>query len=257
MLTTIKNRIRSIKKLAQPMLLSSVEKEKLQESELLKRLYGDLCQGLATQQRVEYILTVGEEDPRLKGVLTEDERALPGNPSFLESGWYKSMLTRYAFAMHYSKGKQVLDTCSGLGWGAYLLETVTDQLTCIELDEAAIRASKELWNYEKCKFVQGSVLELPFANNSFDVVTAMESVEHFTLGDAQIYLNEMHRVLKPKGQLIGSTPLPLTELGIRQELETNPYHLHVFTPSTLHAFLSERFSKVHVLHNNRFFWAIK
>lgn len=257
MLLAIKDRIRPIKSMIQPMFLSSTEKEQRKEAEFLNNIFENLYTNSETRKRVEYILTINEENSRLQEVLAEDERALPGNQTFLESGWYKSMLTRYAFAMHYVKGKKVLDTCSGLGWGAYLLEVVAGSLIGIELDQKAIQAAKEIWDYDKCVLQQGSVLNLPFPDNSFDVVTAMESIEHFTLEDAKIYTQEMHRVLKPGGRLIGSTPLPLTEEGIQLELNTNPYHLHVFTPTKLGAFLRGYFSKVHVLHNNRYFWAIK
>ena len=254
MLTKFKKKVRPLKKLLP---LSSLEREKLEEANLLNNLYTKLVTDSSTKTRVEYILNINQNNPHVQNVLTEDERALPGDPNFLESGWYKSMLTRYAFAMHYSQGKRVLDTCSGFGWGAYLLEVVAEDLTCIELDRDAIEAAKNLWSYQKCVMQQGSVLEMPFPDNSFDVVTAMESIEHFDLNAAKTYRDEMYRVLKPNGALIGSTPLPLTEEGVRQELDNNPYHLYVFTPTELSKFLKETFHKVRVLHNNRFFWAIK
>ncbi len=254
MITTLKNRIRSIKELILP---SKLERERKEEAEFLNKLFEKLLTEASTKKRVEYILSINGKDPKLQNVLTEHERALPGDRNFLESGWYKSMLTRYALAMHYSKGKNVLDTCSGLGWGAYLLEVVADELTCIELDQGTIQAAKAIWPYEKSLIQQGSVLQLPFPDNSFDIVTAMESIEHFELDDARIYMHEVKRVLKPKGRLIGSTPLPLTEEGIKHELAINPYHLHIFTPPKLADFLSECFSEVHVLHNNCFFWCIK
>ena len=254
MLTKLKRKVRPLKKLLP---LSSLEREKLEEANLLNNLYTKLVTDSLTKEQVEHILSINQNHPLLQNVLTEEERALPGNSRFLRTSWYKSMLTRYAFAMHHSQGKSVLDTCSGLGWGAYLLEAVAKDLTCIELDTNAIEAAKNLWSYQKCVMQQGSVLEMPFPDNSFDVVTAIESIEHFDLDAATTYRNEIYRVLKPNGMLIGSTPLPLTEEGVRHELDNNPYHLYVFTPTELSKFLQKTFSKVHVLHNNRFFWAIK
>lgn len=45
---------------------------------------------------------------------------------------------------------------------------------------------------------------LPFANESFDVITCVEGVEH--VHDAFYLLQECHRLLRPGGRLILSTP---------------------------------------------------
>jgi len=45
---------------------------------------------------------------------------------------------------------------------------------------------------------------LPFADASFDVVLSIEGIEH--LEDRFSYLRELHRVLKPQGTLILTTP---------------------------------------------------
>jgi len=248
---------RVIKHIIRFLLLTCVERKHQREAQFLRRLFEDLLANPFTSKRVEYILTIDENDPRLVNVLTRDERALPGNRDFLKSGWYRSMLTRYALAMYYAKDKYVLDTCSGLGWGAYLLDAVAKRVICIDIDIDAIYAAKTIWPCEKCIFLQGDALKLPFHDNSFDIVTAMESLEHFRLEEAEIYLREMFRVLKPGGRLIGSTPLPENEEGIKQELNMNPYHLHIFTPSELAEFLNKYFRKIHIFHNNRFFEAIK
>lgn len=248
--------VQFLKKITRKTILPFSDKA-TKERIFLNKLYDQLMSDHITHDRVKQIMTVDEFNSSLQEVLAEDERALPGNCEFLESGWYKSMLTRYALGMFFSEDKKVLDTCSGLGWGAYLLETVAKELICIELDAKAINAAKKLWDYQNCKWIQGSVTALPFPNNTFDVVTAMESIEHFTLEKAGTYIDEVYRVLKPKGRLVGSTPLPINQEGVRKELETNPYHLHVFTPKELEIFLQKRFRKVHLYQNNRFFWAIK
>jgi len=54
--------------------------------------------------------------------------------------------------------------------------------------------------------VVGSCLNLPFPKDSFDVVTALELIEHFCSQDQGVFLNEIHRVLKQNGQFIVSTP---------------------------------------------------
>jgi len=227
------------------------------ENRFLEKLYQDLFTNPEIRRRVEYVLTFNESDPRLGEVLARDERALPGNENFQKNGWYKTMLTRYAWAAHSAQDKRVLDTCSGLGWGAYLVDTVANHVICVDRDLGAMRVAKRIWASSCCEGSCGSVLKLPFRNDVFDVVLAMESLEHFSLEDAGRYVSEMYRVLKPGGCLLGSTPLPLTEEGKRKELAMNPYHLYVFTPAELSEFLRQTFPHVHVFYNNRFFCANK
>jgi SAM-dependent methyltransferase len=52
--------------------------------------------------------------------------------------------------------------------------------------------------------VCGSVLGLPFASESFDVVTAFDVLEHCNPEDAAV--GELHRVLAPGGRLLLSVP---------------------------------------------------
>lgn len=50
------------------------------------------------------------------------------------------------------------------------------------------------------KFVIGDVHKLPFRNRSFDIVSAIETLEH--LQNPKQALSEIYRVLKPKGYLV-------------------------------------------------------
>ena len=52
----------------------------------------------------------------------------------------------------------------------------------------------------KIKFVIGDVHKLPFRNKSFDIVSAIETLEH--LQNPKQALSEIYRVLKPKGYLV-------------------------------------------------------
>lgn len=52
--------------------------------------------------------------------------------------------------------------------------------------------------------VNASVLELPFADDSFDVVIASEVLEHII--QDEIALNEIARIVKPKGTIVATVP---------------------------------------------------
>jgi ubiquinone/menaquinone biosynthesis C-methylase UbiE len=176
-----------------------------------------------------------------------------------QNNWWRQMFLRYALAMHYSKGANVVDTCSGLGWGAYLLSDVANTVTAVDINMDAIKLARELWGQSKAQYINGSVLQIPISDETCDVVTAMESIEHFNLDDGEKYLNEIYRILKPNGLLLGSCPLfPETEteaVAICAECE---WHLHIYTKSELSMLLKRLcYEQVKIFRNRLFFAARK
>lgn len=205
--------------------------------------------------RTKYILKFKIDNP-INDLI--GERDLPGNECFQKNGWWRYMLLRYGLAMHFSKGKKVLETCSGLGWGAYLLDSVAEYVSSIEMDEQSINLSKQLWKTDRTEYIRGSVLKMPVSYNKYDVVTAMESIEHFSLDDIKTYLKEINRVLKSDGILIGSSSFPDTIEEADALCSKNKYHLHIYTKSELHELLKEcGFKNIKIFKNNLFFKAIK
>lgn len=108
--------------------------------------------------------------------------------------------------------------------------------------------------------VEGDVEEpLPFADASFDAVVAGELLEH--LRTPRDLVDEIHRVLRPGGTIVGSVPNAfrlksrLRVLRGRQP-EDDPTHLHLFSPSDLRrlldrfdglaiSFVGGRFTRLH------------
>ena len=54
------------------------------------------------------------------------------------------------------------------------------------------------------KFTLGNIEKIPFNDNTFDVVTASEVIEH--IEHPMQALKEVHRILKPQGVFVMSTP---------------------------------------------------
>lgn len=206
-------------------------------------------------KRTENIMTLKIDDS-IKGAI--GERELPNSKRFLRNGWYKKMLLRYGLAMRLSEGNDVLETCSGLGWGAYLLDGVAKSVTCIDIEKEAINLSKKLWKTDKTAYIEGSVLKIPANDDKYDVITAMESIEHFKLEDIRLYLSEVYRVLKPRGFLIGSSVFPDTQEQAKALCSKYEYHLHICTNKEFKELLIEKgFKKIRIFQNGLFFTARK
>jgi SAM-dependent methyltransferase len=82
--------------------------------------------------------------------------------------------------------------------------------------------------------------ELPFADESFDVVVAGELLEH--LADPAAAVGHVHRVLTPGGRFIGSVPNAFRlksrlRYAVGRHPETDATHLQLFTPNALRALL--------------------
>ena len=78
------------------------------------------------------------------------------------------------------------------------------------------------------KFVQGSILELPFKNGYFDVVTCVSTIEHVGIGfyndpkrkiSADLLgINEIKRVLRPKGVFVLTVPFGKAAINNQQRI---------------------------------------
>jgi cyclopropane fatty-acyl-phospholipid synthase-like methyltransferase len=166
------------------------------------------------------------------------------------------MILRYALAADISRGALVVETCSGLGWGAYIMDAIARRVYAIEIDPAAIVAAASLWQTRNTTHIQASVLDMPLASGSVDVALAMESIEHFSIGDIHRYLDELERVLCPGGQLVGSTAFPESRQAADRLRAKNHSHLHICTRCELASLLSDRFHQYR-LYRGRYFWARK
>jgi len=74
--------------------------------------------------------------------------------------------------------------------------------TGIEISKEAIKYNKA--SFPKAHFLQNTPHLVPFQDNLYDVVVAIEVLEH--LEDLELFANEVKRVLKPGGKFIAITP---------------------------------------------------
>jgi SAM-dependent methyltransferase len=84
--------------------------------------------------------------------------------------------------------------------------------------------------------------ELPFPDESFDVVVAGELLEH--LADPAAVVAHVRRVLRPGGRFVGSVPNAFRlksrlRYAAGRHPETDSTHLQLFTPAALAALLGD------------------
>jgi SAM-dependent methyltransferase len=58
----------------------------------------------------------------------------------------------------------------------------------------------------EAQFIEGSALNIPFENDTFDVVVMFDVIEHLPKGSESLALSEIYRVLRRGGRMILSTP---------------------------------------------------
>jgi ubiquinone/menaquinone biosynthesis C-methylase UbiE len=156
---------------------------------------------------------------------------------------------RYAFARTFAPQKRALDIGCGAGYGVAELALAARQAVGIDLAcEAIAYAQAHYRKSTNAAFIQASATALPFANESFDLITAFEVIEH--LIDWRGLLEEAKRVLSATGLLLISTPNKHYYAESRAEHGPNPFHVHEFDFAEFQAALREFFPHTSVLLQN-------
>lgn len=103
------------------------------------------------------------------------------------------------------KNLKILDLGSGIGRFAKPLLERGHEVTLVEISMNMLNESKkELKNFSKASFHVDSATNLSqFKENSFDVVLVMNAILDYC-GDYKKALNEIYRILKEKGILMGN-----------------------------------------------------
>jgi ubiquinone/menaquinone biosynthesis C-methylase UbiE len=169
------------------------------------------------------------------------ERLVPGlapQPIFIEH------IRRYEFALPYVRGVRVADISCGSGYGSYELAVRGKASTVVGVDisETAIEYAREHYRAPNLRFETGDATGLVFEEESFDVITSFETIEH--IHRFKDYLDELYRVSRPGGTCLISTPNK--RLSFK-----NPYHTKEFTFAQFRRIVLGHFSHVDFLGQDR------
>ena len=162
---------------------------------------------------------------------------------------FEQRLRGYALSLCDVKpGYRVLDLGSGSGWVAKDLTLKHARVISVDLSQKSLTRIKQGLRHEQVDFVLADAYNLPFGENSFDLVVASEVLEH--LDSPGAVLRELQRVLIPKGKMVASTPYKeriqyYLCIHCNKKTPANA-HLHSFDEHLLMSlFKSQNFSRIH------------
>jgi len=121
---------------------------------------------------------------------------------------YRTVRAILAREVPHAQGKRILEVGSGTGLVSLALAKRGAAVTLCDISPEAVKLSKAIFARAKVPgdTVQGSILDLSFEDDAFDVTWNAGVVEHFE-GEEQLRaLREMLRVTKPEGRVIVAVP---------------------------------------------------
>ena len=163
------------------------------------------------------------------------ERAYPEDPAYTnKTKYYDVFLERYNFGKKFTEGKIVLDVPCGSGWGTSFIDN-SQETYGIDISHDAIQYAH---SHFKGIFFESSMCKMPFENDKFDVALCFEGIEHITKEDGILFINEIKRVVKKDGVIVGSVPI----LDKNGGNTGNPYHLFEYPEKYLRILLESNFT---------------
>lgn len=169
----------------------------------------------------------------MSSILQTAERSSHLDPS--ENVIFQRHLIAYKEAAKLISGT-VLEIGSGEGYGILELASKADKYIAVDKYEAII--SNDLKDQNKLEFHKMNVPPLRFDDNSVDYVVSFQVIEH--IQDDEEFVKEIHRVLKPGGKLILTTP------NILMTLSRNPWHIREYNPTEMKDILKTSFSDINI-----------
>ena len=148
---------------------------------------------------------------------------------------YQRSVLAYVEAAKRISGK-VLEIGTGSGYGIEILSEKADHFTTIDKFESKV-GRKEAAARENVEFKQMNVPPLDgIPDNHFDFVVSFQVIEHIKK-DGE-FVKEIHRVLKPGGKFIVTTP------NKDMSITRNPWHIREYKIDELVTLLKKSFSSV-------------
>lgn len=146
---------------------------------------------------------------------------------------FQRSILAYHEAAKLVKG-DVLEIGTGSGYGIEIIAPHTEQFITVDKFMAQNRQALP----DNVEFRQATVPPLPFESGSFDYVISFQVIEH--IKDDIELVRELHRVLRPGGKVIITTP------NRPMSLTRNPWHVREYLADELINLFSVHFQEVKV-----------
>lgn len=134
----------------------------------------------------------------------------------VEHGAARLRNSRHRAVMDLVEGDRVLDLGCEIGVVARAVARKADRVLAIDIRPEAIEIARRFFVAANVEYRLGDLFELGLSDSSFDCVLFLETVEHAE--DPVTFLREIHRLLRPGGALILSTPNALSYYELLRQL---------------------------------------
>ena len=170
------------------------------------------------------------------------ERFIPGVGAEIAYEHYG----RYLLASRFTASKQVLDMPAGEGFGSFLLAQTARSVVGMDIDEQSLNHARTRYPHPTLDFQLGNMSEaIAFPDESFDIITCFEGIEHIDQTGQNKVIREFKRLLTTRGILFISTPNKAVYTD--NPNHHNPYHIHEFYAEEFREFLSPVFPHISLL----------
>lgn len=148
----------------------------------------------------------------------------------------------YEFAIKFMKPSSVvLDVACGDGFGCRIMSPHVIKMIGLDINKELIQKNQQKNKITNISFEEGNACMLDYQDQSFDTITGMEIIEHIPLDKVQNFISEIHRVLKPDGVFICSTPQ--NSMG---SIPVVPWHEKEYTLTEFKIILGKFFPNVKI-----------
>jgi len=147
---------------------------------------------------------------------------------------HQRLFKAYVVAESFIQG-EVLEIGCGEGRGVSVLMKKAKSYTAVDKLRAVMDELQK--KYPDGRFVSMNIPPLTsLPDNTYDVVVSFQVIEH--IQNDLLFLKEIHRVLKPGGTALLTTP------NRKMSLTRNPWHVREYLPAELEALAKRIFSRV-------------